>query len=770
MLTAVLFFGIVTVLSFEGVRLCRRFPWNPDSTHLGVGLGLALTPFVWGLSVLTAMAALPHSSGWTHLFVSFILYFGVTRVTSLAFKAPKSFKSAVPEPEKKQWFFYSITALFSLLFLLALVATPLTQNDGLEYLIVGKHLFQTHNIFSYPLIHPEQNYLNFYGPWTHPPLYPALLYAANVVQNNFQEIGLTRWISPWFFLSSIFLLAAIPWKSSKNLSLLTFSLCLSVPLWSLGATTALIDACTLAAYITLFVVVCGLDPQKSSYAILVGVVSGLGMWAHSQAILNPLVFVFGFLYLFWKTPGRFVKNALIAGCIALSLGGIYYIRNVLLFGNPIKDASPVAQIKALDMNPYFMVSRGYYHLIDVLRFGYLKMWFSYEAYNLIPWLFLFTLIFYFLKGRFSQSNSQRSFLNPSLVITVGLFLSIVAVSILGSTHYLKNERYQMILLPLMICFAIQALINSPARSKKIQLTLQGLVGLCLAMSLLGQILFLKKSWAEQSSLIPGKVFSQTTDFLNAWKQWHLNKKILSYKPADSFLNDLPTTSHVDPVLIPLYQLSSPDESYQWLKDNGFGFIYIPTYLQPTDYNTALVNLIGNPKYTELIGEGPDSQLYRINDSIQKPAMTPLQHGQNSQEAFFTLGGRKDLIALPASALHSWASWLRYLREWTEQKTLVFVDNKNISIIPRPFTLQMFLKGFGNVTAQMLFFDANNSLISKKNVADMALMNPDTSLDIQRQVYIPQGTHTVKIQLRTKGLDYLTEFSGELLAPVGNSSL
>ncbi|WP_374028266.1 hypothetical protein ACES2J_07740 [Bdellovibrio bacteriovorus] len=770
MLSAILLLGITVILSLESIRLCKRFPWRTEFSHLHWGLGAVLAPFIWGLTLLLAMALTPGSSGILHLALSFIFFFLTTR--SVALLLPVTGTPTISPPtihEKHRWVFGALATTGCILFLLALTTTPLTQNDGLEYLIVGKYLFQTHDIFSYPLISPEKNPLNFYGPWTHPPLYPALLYAANLIQNNIHDIGLTRWISPWFYLSSVFLIAAVTWSSSKNLALLSFALCLSVPLWSLGATTALIDACTLSAYIALFVAVCALKPDHKSYPLVVGMISGFGMWAHSQAILNPLVFGIGFLYIYRTMPGRYIKNSLIAGCTAILIGGIYYIRNTILFGNPIKDASPVAQLSGLDMNPYFLVSRGYYHFIDVLRFGYLKMWFNYEAYNLIPWIFLFALCLYFCSTRKPETSKNSSFLNLSLFITLGLFASIVAISLLGTTHYIKNERYQMILLPLMICFAMQTLTLNPIKSRKVKIALQGLLGLTFALSLAGQILFLKKSWAEPKQSELRKSFMDTSAFLGSWKDLSLNGKIISYKPADSFLNDIPTTSHVDPTLIPLYQIKNEAKAWAWLKANNFGYIYVPTYIQPTEYNTALIRIIGNPSYTKLIGEGPESQLYQINQSANTAEYVSLASTGAQTEALITLGGRKDLLAIPAGPLKAISPALKYLREWTQELSTSFMLEGRSLPVSEPLILKTQLSGFGRVSLHAVFLDKDNQIIAKINLPDIALMDPKAPFTLERQFFAPSGTQSIVIKVKSRGLDYIDDAKVDLFIMTGTPS-
>ena len=67
---------------------------------------------------------------------------------------------------------------------------PLIQNDSLEYATVGRLLFESATCFRILPSTLKQAGPDFYGPWTHPPLYAALIYLSYVFQGNAESPGL----------------------------------------------------------------------------------------------------------------------------------------------------------------------------------------------------------------------------------------------------------------------------------------------------------------------------------------------------------------------------------------------------------------------------------------------------------------------------------------------------------------------------------------------------------------------------------------------------
>ena len=50
------------------------------------------------------------------------------------------------------------------------VFVPLTQNDALEYAMVGRVLFDTRDLLSYPVLSLGAGNFGFYAPWTPAPV------------------------------------------------------------------------------------------------------------------------------------------------------------------------------------------------------------------------------------------------------------------------------------------------------------------------------------------------------------------------------------------------------------------------------------------------------------------------------------------------------------------------------------------------------------------------------------------------------------------------
>jgi hypothetical protein len=155
-------------------------PWSEDARHTGLARAVAwrLVRFflVWPVLALGVFRGAAHSP---HLAVVFSVLAGTAALVFLV--VPRQ-----PRLERSRW--QGLRAaewppvgaiLFSVLALLFIsLFVPLTQNDALEYALAARELNATRDLLSYPVLNPETNLTGFFGPWTHPPLYVAMLYMA----------------------------------------------------------------------------------------------------------------------------------------------------------------------------------------------------------------------------------------------------------------------------------------------------------------------------------------------------------------------------------------------------------------------------------------------------------------------------------------------------------------------------------------------------------------------------------------------------------------
>lgn len=179
------FFAALSTLS--GIVISRRLNWRADAPSImPIVFGAALGPFLLGIASIISLTVAGGKSGMAHLaIVSVVVGFplllpaGVSKRTG-SVRECWSFSDYALVP--------ALAAVIAALLLIS-IFIPLTQNDSLEYASAARVMFENNWIGSYPVLDPEANTSGFYGPWTHPPLYVALIYIVDVMQGHSDAPG-----------------------------------------------------------------------------------------------------------------------------------------------------------------------------------------------------------------------------------------------------------------------------------------------------------------------------------------------------------------------------------------------------------------------------------------------------------------------------------------------------------------------------------------------------------------------------------------------------
>ena len=367
--TILLACAYLVISGLAGLWIAHRLPWREDilQTRLPRALGVLLAPFLAGL-ISVALLALPFSKS-TGFFVYAPLVI-LAPFAILALRAGNWRKGAKHPPLLGAQLLRVILFLWAAFLLFNAIVYPLTQNDALEYAMVGRLLFETGTLASYPAISPETSVDGFYGPWTHPPLYVSMIALSNFIQGHADAPGLMRLISPWFLLSATYATYILGNLVNARVGGFAAIILLSTPLMFLGADSALIDALTVASLVMLLCVLSGLDFSRKSAAIALGVIIGLGMWTHSQAILFVPVGVFLMILLIGVKNSRgWLLAAGFAILAALAISAAPYLRNLAVMGVLISDEPAVFAHPALDWRGYFSIARGLDHPVAVIQYG-----------------------------------------------------------------------------------------------------------------------------------------------------------------------------------------------------------------------------------------------------------------------------------------------------------------------------------------------------------------------------------------------------------------
>ncbi len=701
--------GYVLLSSLAGQWLALLAPWRKDIAQTGVprAVGLILAPFLLGFLALVCLA-LPGDKPRT-LFV-----YGPLII--LAFPAALGLRARLraSKPVQPDWVpgAFVLRILWFLWVAILLVNAHLyilMQNDSLEYAIVGRLLFDTGSLASYPAISPETSANGFYGPWTHPPLYVSLITLANFVQGHADEPGLMRFISPWFLIAASYGVLVLGLQISSRTGAFAAVILISTPLLFLGTDSALLDALTVASFVLLMAALFGVDFSRNRTrlraGIALGCVIGLGMWAHSQTILY---FPVGLFLLAFLTQTHSLQDKLKLAAtvifIALLLASPAYVRNLYIFGTLISDEPAVFALKALDWKGYFDFARGLDHPVAILQYGLFKGWFALEAYGFSYWFMTIGLALIASRGILTI----RSFLRPSeLLHTPSQLLLWTATALfacyfggtllsvlLGMNLMIKNERYLLATLPAVVLIGGYGLDRTSVwvaswMSSKRAFWCDAMLAVLLVAQVFALLSFLVVGMYYRFRLLPiestkpinlndlaqgvsskpapsvlGRGLDadfafqafpafRTVEFMN--EELPEGSVVLASRPADFYYLDHQMLSYLDVRLLPVYEETNPIKAAEMLHNLGVTHIYMVNYVLPPFYNSVLEEVIGDPALTTLLHDDDFFQVYSLSpesktvreqrDFSQSTDPNGIKWASRTQ---WIIGGRKTLGAIQGS--------------------------------------------------------------------------------------------------------------------------
>jgi len=699
---------LMALASGAGLALVGAWPWAAAARASGVALaaGLACAPLLAGLTMVVVLWAWPGAAPRPQA----ACVFGVLGVVALAGWATGATRRTfvaghdlVPRGPAAvlAWGFFLALLIDSL-------AVPLIQNDALEYATVGRILFDTRDLASYPVLQPQQHASGFYGPWTHPPLYVSLLTLGFAIQGGSEQPLLMRFVAPWCLAGAAACVAALArWANPArpNDGPLAALLLVSTPMLFLGAASALIDTLPVLGLTLAFTALAALTGAWWRRALGLGVMLGLALWTHSQAVLVPLLTL---PLLGVQGRGRWVKRlpaAMMAGVLALAvalvIGAAPYMRNMSLFGSPISDNPIVFALPSLDWASYFKVQRGLASPAELVQYGLLKPWFAVEAYAFVFWLALLALPVWWVQRRqpLALVLDEGEQLRPLALGVVGLYLAgAVMAALLGIDLMVRNERYMLILLPPAALLAAGAL-NGP----RLRGALVLLIGLQLAVLVIYRLGQLGAERGTERGAERTAVGGSEGVRLRRWApyaaveylrtQTPASSVVFSMKPADMFYASRTMVSYLDPRLLPFYADREAGPAARRLRDLGVTHVHLPDYWLPPVHNSALEALLADPSLSELAFEANGYQIYRLL-AAPAPAATaavscgePLSFGDWQRGREFVLGGRKNLrrVALGTSPLAAGAE----SRSWNPTPVFLRETNTVLSaevVLPAPAAL------------------------------------------------------------------------------------
>lgn len=385
----------------------------------------------------------------------------------------------------------SLTGILVLLFILGtiLVVTivvPLSDNDALEYAGSAKLVFEEMSARHYPFVELTGND-DYYGPWSHPMGYVALQTWGFLLQGDAEHGLVIRFITPWFaFCTALAIMHALG-GIRRTLSAWGGVLLLATPAYLFTTMQSHIDQIRIFSLLAAVLCVPLLCRNPDWRRVVgLGCVAGSGLFAHSLGILGLLLIAALVFLALRKAFWTRVATASSVTLIAVALVGYRLIENVLIFGSPIADvgAVPVYAIPQLDWDAYFREARGIATFADKWMVGFLAGLSQPRIYGVTYWLFMFALAVFLNRLRragyllvdpglprrlLGMLESTR--LEHLALLAVLMFYSMVFASVaLDMDAFIKNYRYMMTTLPLLVIFLVKVL--SPLANRMLR-TLDG---------------------------------------------------------------------------------------------------------------------------------------------------------------------------------------------------------------------------------------------------------------------------------------------------------
>jgi hypothetical protein len=682
--------ALIMVSTFAGVGLSFRMPWSDQAkgAQLDLAFGVVLAPFLVGMAAVMALLLFPGASQLLHILV----VCSVLGASSLlALKPHRRVPVLKMQSELTGILLIGLLLIWVFFLLVNTIYLPLYQNDALEYAIVGRELFQARDLTIYPLLDSESNSSGFFAPWTHPPLYVSMLYLMSLFQGHVDEPGLMRLIAPWFLLASVYATVKLGRLLSTNIGWLAGLLMISTPLFFLGADSGLIDALPVSGMVLLILGITGLNSAYRFYGVVLGVILGLTLWTHSQAILFvPLMASVIIFYDGLRNWRKSIKTGFLCFTTALLVGGYPYLINFILFGSPVSDSPAVFDMPELDWRSYFAYARGLDHNVAIIQYGLFKGWFSFEAYGLLFWLgsIGFLLFIYRSKaGRFfgmifnglDNTDCRDSVIWLCLFLFLIYFFGVLLSVALGIDLMIRNERYMLVVLPMLAlggAYLLHSLAtdgwkrisdSSTSRMAKDAVLVAFWV---LAVILLLQLIFVgwyyrwniivkqdESIFKKDESLAIHKNLSQFDMILQLWASINVVKKIneipkdakvLAMRPADMFYVDRRMVSYLDESLLPFYRDKDPVSAAQKLDKLGISYVHMTDYTLPSAYNSSLLSILSDPSLSRLVYSKGMSQLYRLEKTFHTTGeLNELTPGTIpwTRQLRLRIGGRKATTAL-----------------------------------------------------------------------------------------------------------------------------
>lgn len=807
----------------------RAVPWRSMQHRdaLILPTALALAPFLLGILCIGAGMVGRNFSPLTQLWIVIgALLAACVAILKWVALTPATTPTASWKPRSLVEFLLLVLLLISVADLLFLaIRLPLTENDALEYGLVGRAIYEAHTLQVYPLLDADATASGLFAPWTHPPLYPSLIALTYAIQGTAEQADLMKLIAPWFTLGAACGLLGLGRLHSRQAGWLTGLLFLTIPLLIAGAQSSAIDALPISGMVLVLIALAGIDRRGFKAAVCIGGMLGMALWTHSQAILYvpilaAVLITTGGLNNARHSASLAGKALLVAGLVA----AYPYLRNIAIYGTPISDNPAVFALKSLDWDGFFRYARSIYDWSTRLQYGLLKGFIALHSYGLVFWMAAIS-IFYLVVTRVASRRGWRSAfdtgaLNPAdqtpvvaLHILAVYFGGIVASLIVGTDLMIKNDRYLLVIGPavaLLGAWGVAELFGSRganlARPRGAMWT-AARAGLCIlivghtgAFLLYGNMM----QWLQLVEVTSAKpvetsegprrswpVLSMKKDPLLAWNGIQLVKhmpdevpadaRILAIHPADFYYTDRKMLSYLDPRMVPLYGESEPAAFAKELQELGVRYVQVPGYLIPPASHSSLLPLLSDPGLADLVVDSSFSQLYRLRTKSASARAHKVPVGSQNLFDQTWVEYPKVGVGGPAFAIRKWSRGVVAMPDTAESTTSILprsyshmleagdeVAGKNpvppIQVQPgKEYVLRLNVEGEGYIRVWIWKGDGVNPDAWRQVLAGDFALSPQTPrFDFSRRMLIDDNETRLRIGIERYGISRLSVRSASLV--------
>jgi hypothetical protein len=364
------------------------------------------------------------------------------------------------------WFIALLITIVIAAIIFVTWVTPLRENDALEYATVARLIFERRSLAFYPAVDTSLTG-GFYGPWTHPPGYPAILALCNLVQGHAEYPGLIRVPAVFGSITGSMLVWILGGRLAGGIAALIL---LSTPLYFVGGINGAVDplriSTSLAAFSILGVMLVGDSRLAFKHAVAAGAAFGLAFFLHSIGFVVIVLAAALVLLFSGSTVLYSLRLGAATAAAAIAVVAPDIVTNLRNFGAVVADAPPVWQIPGIRFAEHLQLSRNLDSPLQIISNGLLRGLTEPANYGLTFWLGaagaaaaaagayrLWRGTSHPLREGFTRLPQGTKWQIVWLAVVAGWMGMASLATAIGVMEFIKNARYVLTIFPALALLA-----------------------------------------------------------------------------------------------------------------------------------------------------------------------------------------------------------------------------------------------------------------------------------------------------------------------------